>query len=250
MYNKFADERKRKNGTSKVLWFKHRTWATRQWDDSSNTQRCAVTASFENYSEGTLGKHCTWRSFRGTADILRKTLTYQHFNFAFLFHKTITYITRRAGSGTRYFAVWWKMNDNQMPWRKRLTKRSQLIIIIIIIKVKWSRYRPGMAQRVGRGIALLFHDRGTRRGWVVSSTPRPHFTPGKDPIPILQEIGWAPGPAWKGGKSRPYRDSTPDRPSRSRSLYRLSYPAHSNNNNNNNNNALICRIQLRHFNTL
>ena len=30
-------------------------------------------------------------------------------------------------------------------------------------KVKCSRYRPGVAQRVGRGIALLFHDRGTRR---------------------------------------------------------------------------------------
>jgi len=27
-----------------------------------------------------------------------------------------------------------------------------------------------VAQRVGRGIALLFHDRGTRRGGVVSST--------------------------------------------------------------------------------
>ena len=24
--------------------------------------------------------------------------------------------------------------------------------------------RPGVAQRVGRGVALLFHDRGTRRG--------------------------------------------------------------------------------------
>jgi hypothetical protein len=30
-------------------------------------------------------------------------------------------------------------------------------------KVKCSRYRPDVAQRVGRGIALLFHDRGTRR---------------------------------------------------------------------------------------
>ena len=29
---------------------------------------------------------------------------------------------------------------------------------------RWSRYRPGVAQRVGRSIALLFHDRGTRRG--------------------------------------------------------------------------------------
>jgi len=85
----------------------------------------------------------------------------------------------------------------------------------------------GVVQRVGRGIALLFHDRGTRREWVVSSTPRPHFTPGKDPVPILQEAGWAPGPVWIGGKSRPRRDSIPGRPARSQSLYRLSYRAHN-----------------------
>jgi len=78
------------------------------------------------------------------------------------------------------------------------------------IKVKWPRYRPGTAQRVGRVIALLVLDRGTRRR-VVSSTPRPHLTTGKDPVPILQEAGWAPGPVWTGGKSRPYRDSIPDR---------------------------------------
>jgi len=46
---------------------------------------------------------------------------------------------------------------------------------------------PGVAQRVGGGIALLFHDRGTRSGWVFSSMPWLHFTPGKDPVPILQE---------------------------------------------------------------
>jgi len=50
---------------------------------------------------------------------------------------------------------------------------------------------------------------------VVSPTPRPHFTPGKDPVPIVQEAGWAPGPVWKGGKSRPHRNSIPDRPGRS-----------------------------------
>ena len=46
-----------------------------------------------------------------------------------------------------------------------------MIIIIIIesangkakVKVQFSRYRPGVAQRVGRVTALLFHDRGTRR---------------------------------------------------------------------------------------
>jgi len=93
-------------------------------------------------------------------------------------------------------------------------------------KIRWSRYRPVVAQRVGRGIALLFHDRGTRRGWVVSSTLRPHFTPAKDPTPSLQEAGWAPGAVWTAGKSSRHRDSIPDSPARSQSLYRLSYPAH------------------------
>ena len=62
---------------------------------------------------------------------------------------------------------------------------------------------------------------------MVSSTPRPHFTPGKDPVPIVQEAGWAPGPVWTDGKSRPHRDSIPDRPARSQLLYRLSYRAHT-----------------------
>jgi hypothetical protein len=53
-----------------------------------------------------------------------------------------------------------------------------------------------MASRVGRGIAVPFLDRGIRRGLVVNSTLQPHFTPGKDPVPIVQEAGWAPGPVW------------------------------------------------------
>ena len=50
---------------------------------------------------------------------------------------------------------------------------------------------------------------------MVSSTPRPHFTLGKDPAPIVQESGWAPGPVSTGRKSRPHRDSNPDCPARS-----------------------------------
>jgi len=92
-----------------------------------------------------------------------------------------------------------------------------LVVAVLNVKVKLSRYRPGVVQRVGRVIALLFHDRGTRRGWVVSSTPRSHFTTGKYPVPIAQEAGWAPGPVWTDGKSRPHRDSIPDRPARSQS---------------------------------
>jgi len=41
--------------------------------------------------------------------------------------------------------------------------------------------------------------------------PGPHFTSGKDQVPILQEAGWAPGPVWTGGKFRPHWDSIPDR---------------------------------------
>ena len=57
------------------------------------------------------------------------------------------------------------------------------------------------AHRGSRGIALLFHDHGTRRGWGVSVTPRPLFTPGKDPEPIVQEAGWAPRPVWTGAEN-------------------------------------------------
>ena len=74
---------------------------------------------------------------------------------------------------------------------------------------------------------LLFCDRGTGKGRVVSSTPRPHFTPGERPGTHFTG-GWV-GPqdrSGRGGKSRRHRDSMPDRPARSKSLYRLSYPAH------------------------
>ena len=43
-------------------------------------------------------------------------------------------------------------------------------------------------------------------------------TPGKEPVPIVQEAGWTQG--------RSGQDSIPDRPARSQSLHQLSYPAH------------------------
>jgi len=61
--------------------------------------------------------------------------------------------------------------------------------------------------------------------WSVARPGRT-FPPGKDPVSIVQEAGWATGPVWTGGKCRPHRDSIPDRPAHSQSLYRLSYPAH------------------------
>jgi len=84
------------------------------------------------------------------------------------------------------------------------------------------------AHRGSRGIALLLLDHGTRRGWGVSVTPRPLFTPGKNPVPLVQEAGCAPGLVWTGEENlTPTGIRFPDRPARSQSLYWLRYPAHS-----------------------
>jgi len=58
------------------------------------------------------------------------------------------------------------------------------------------------------------------------SAARPGRTllPGKTWYPFYRRLG---GPVWTDGKSRPHRDSIPDRPGRSQSLYQLSYPDHS-----------------------
>ena len=82
------------------------------------------------------------------------------------------------------------------------------------------------AHRGRRGIALIFLEHGTRRRWGVSLTPWPLFTPGNDPVPIVREAGWAPGPVWTGEKNLAATGiRSPDRPARNQSLYRLSYPA-------------------------
>ena len=69
---------------------------------------------------------------------------------------------------------------------------------------------PVVAQRVGRGIALIFHDRGTRRGGWSAARPGRTLSPRK-----TREAGWAPGPVWTGDKSRPTGFQSPDRPARS-----------------------------------
>ena len=72
-----------------------------------------------------------------------------------------------------------------------------------------------------RGIPLLYFT--TWGGW---STPRPgRFTPGKDPVPIVQDAGWAVGAVWTSAEIfAPTGIRSPDRPARSESLYRLRYP--------------------------
>jgi len=55
------------------------------------------------------------------------------------------------------------------------------------------------AHRGSRGIALLFHDHGTRRRREVRVTLRPLFTPGKSRYPLYRRLG---GPQGRSGQVR------------------------------------------------
>jgi hypothetical protein len=60
-------------------------------------------------------------------------------------------------------------------------------------------------------------------GWSVSRPDR--FTPGKDPVPIVEEVGRAPGSVWKGVENlAPTGIRSPNHPARIELLNRLHYP--------------------------
>jgi hypothetical protein len=58
---------------------------------------------------------------------------------------------------------------------------------------------PGVAQRVGRGIALLFHDLGTRRGEGSAARPGRTLLSGKTRYPLYRRLG---GPKGRSGQAR------------------------------------------------
>ena len=48
---------------------------------------------------------------------------------------------------------------------------------------------------------------------------------GKNPVPIVQEVGWASGRVWAGPENlAPTKIRSPDRPNPSETLYQLHYP--------------------------
>ena len=135
----------------------------------------------------------------------------------------------------------WHVTGSALSWRIVLSRRDVITItlwqsftveVVLVIsvgnptirhihvkKVKCTllqalRLCTGrQAHRGSRGIALLFHDHGTRRGWGVSVTHRPLFTPPTPERPGTHCIGGWVGPraGLDGcGKSRPHRDSIPE----------------------------------------
>jgi hypothetical protein len=108
-------------------------------------------------------------------------------------------------------------------WYIRVKKKKKVKVTL----VQALRLCTGRTvHRASRVVALPFLDHGIRRGWGVSVILQPLFTPRKNPAPIVQEAGWAPGPVWTGAENlAPSRIRSPDRPAHSESLYRLSYPS-------------------------
>jgi len=78
----------------------------------------------------------------------------------------------------------------------------------------------------GRGVAAPVLDTGARMGCVVNDTPRPIYPQERDPVLILQKVGWCPGPVWtctenldptrgvNPGTSSPYQVDVPNELSR------------------------------------
>jgi len=62
-----------------------------------------------------------------------------------------------------------------------------------VIKVKFSIEQATKTQR-GVGLWLYAFFNGGRWGWVVNATPRPLYPRERDPVPLVREAGWAPGP--------------------------------------------------------
>jgi len=95
----------------------------------------------------------------------------------------------------------------------KTTHKIIILSILTKVKVNFSLYRPGVTQRVGRGIALLFHDRGTRRGEWSPACPGHTLPLGKIWYPFYRRLG---GPqdrsGWQKISSPPGFDPGPSAP--------------------------------------
>ena len=126
----------------------------------------------------------------------------------------IMYLTKHIMENNLCYALWY-----MCCWLAMLAVELQLRSFHGCPVTCQARTRGG---RGGWSLALPILDLSARRGgW---SMPRSvHLTP-RDPVPIVQETGWALGPVLTGAENpAPTRVRAPDLPARRKSLYQL-YP--------------------------
>ena len=105
------------------------------------------------------------------------------------------------------------------------------IIIVILSTILWKVDSKVTLERPLRpwvGAVLEFYSYFNLDGILCVGGQRHFptvFTPRKDPLPVLREAGWVPGPFWAGSEcltSIGFR--FPNRPTRNESLYQLLCP--------------------------
>ena len=142
-------------------------------------------------------------------------------HLTFLYWENLKYLSA-TGVLTHYVTGKKYWGRTYLVRSTRVVHRGKKVKCTLVQALRLCRGRK--AHRGSKVIALLFLDHGTRRGWGVSVTPRPLFSPRKDPVPLVQEAEWAPGSVWTGAENlAPTGIPSPDRPARSQSLYQLRY---------------------------
>ena len=92
----------------------------------------------------------------------------------------------------------WLVNTKSRTYRKRVLGVNDKVQVKVTLVQSLRLCTGRTAYRGSRGIALPFHDHGTRRGGRVSVTPRPLFTPpGKTRYPLYRRLG---GPQSRSGQ--------------------------------------------------
>ena len=127
----------------------------------------------------------------------------------------------KIGPGKIILSLWRQINIHSRVYRATVGKKVKCTLIQAL-----RLCTDPTAHRGSRGIALLFHDHGTRRGEGSASRPGRSLPPGKTRYPLYRSLG---GPQGRSGQVREISSPTgirsPDRPARSQSLSRLRYPA-------------------------
>ena len=96
------------------------------------------------------------------------------------------------------FRIYPKDDCFEKDWISNLNDRFSKNVKVTLVQAL--RLCTGLTAHSGsRGIALLLHDHGNRRGWGVSVTPRPLFTLGKTQYPLYRRLG---GPQGRSGQLR------------------------------------------------
>jgi len=111
--------------------------------------------------------------------------------------------------------------------RVSLTHKGE--VKVMCTSVQALRLCTGRTAHRGGVEVYLYSFLTTALEWGEGSASRPDrsLPPRKDPVLIVQEAVWAPGPVWTGAENLASTGiRSPYRPAPSQSLYRLRYPAY------------------------